>query len=189
MASAASKGIGMYCNNPGRVESLYVGVGVSLQGTRVSSAPSTSRQDGRGALRLVVLRASGLLDHSLSLADLGRETGLDGSDGTPGTAAVAGDEVQSVLTLVELGIGAAASLAGDVFDNVSTQNVLDLLLLEATLDDKTSATVDGTGSTQFGEQELGDVFVGSFMRLQISAMLAKMVFLLPSRRHCGGGIL
>lgn len=82
----------------------------------MSSAPSTSRQGGRGALRLVVWRASGLLDHSLSLADLGRETGLDGGDGTSGTAAVAGDEVQSVLTLVELGIGAAAGLASDVFD-------------------------------------------------------------------------
>lgn len=59
---------------------------------------------------------SDLFDHSLSLADLGRETSLDGSDGTSGTAAVAGDEVQSVLTLVELGIGAAAGLAGNVFD-------------------------------------------------------------------------
>ena len=27
-----------------------------------------------------------------------------------------------------------------------------------------------------------------FIRLQISGMLAKMVFLLPSRRHCGGGM-
>ena len=28
-----------------------------------------------------------------------------------------------------------------------------------------------------------------FIRLQISAIFAKIVFLLPSRRHCGGGIL
>jgi hypothetical protein len=69
-----------------------------------------------GILRYVVSVVSDLFDHSLSLADLGGETGLDGSDGTSGTAAVAGDEVQSVLTLVELGIGAAAGLAGDVFD-------------------------------------------------------------------------
>lgn len=69
-----------------------------------------------GVLRVVGFVASGLLDHSLSLADLCGETGLDGSDGTSGTAAVAGDEVQSVLALVELGIGAAAGLAGDVFD-------------------------------------------------------------------------
>ena len=69
-----------------------------------------------GLLRFVVLEASGLFDHSLSLADLCGETGLDGSDGTSGTAAVAGDEVQSVLTFVELGVGAAAGLAGNVFD-------------------------------------------------------------------------
>jgi hypothetical protein len=60
--------------------------------------------------------ANDLFDHALSLADLGGETSLDGSDGTSGTAAVAGDEVQSVLTLVELGIGAAAGLASNVFD-------------------------------------------------------------------------
>lgn len=69
-----------------------------------------------GMLRVVVVGASDLFDHSLSLADLCGETGLDGSDGTSGTAAVAGDEVQSVLTLVELGVGAAAGLAGDIFD-------------------------------------------------------------------------
>jgi hypothetical protein len=75
---------------------------------------SLSNDDGM--LRVGVLGVSGLFDHSLSLADLCGETGLDGSDGTSGTAAVAGDEVQSVLTLVELGIGAAAGLAGDVFN-------------------------------------------------------------------------
>lgn len=53
---------------------------------------------------------------SSSLADLGRETSLDGSDGTAGAARVAGDEVESVFSLVELGIRGAASLAGDIFD-------------------------------------------------------------------------
>ena len=52
---------------------------------------------------------------TLSLADLGGETGLDGCDGTARVAAVAGDKVQSVLALVELGVGAAAGLASDVF--------------------------------------------------------------------------
>jgi hypothetical protein len=67
--------------------------------------------------RVLVFRlTSDLFDHTLSLADLGGETSLDGSDGTSGTAAVAGDEVQSVLTLVELSIGAAAGLASNVFD-------------------------------------------------------------------------
>lgn len=34
--------------------------------------------------------------------------------------------------------------------------LLDLLLLEAALDDQPSGSVNGTGSTQFGEQELGN---------------------------------
>ena len=53
---------------------------------------------------------------SSALADLGRETSLDGSDGTSGTARVAGDEVETVLTLVELCIRRAASLASNVLD-------------------------------------------------------------------------
>jgi hypothetical protein len=53
---------------------------------------------------------------SLSAADLATETGLDGGDGTTGTARVAGDEVQTVLSLVEFCVGTAAGFAGDVFD-------------------------------------------------------------------------
>lgn len=53
---------------------------------------------------------------SPSAADLSTETGLDGSDGTTGTARVAGDEVETVFALVEFGIGAAAGFAGDVFN-------------------------------------------------------------------------
>lgn len=53
---------------------------------------------------------------SSALADLGRETGLDGRDGTSGTARVAGDEVETVLTLVELCIRRAAGLASNVLD-------------------------------------------------------------------------
>jgi len=60
------------------------------------------------------------LTHSLTLsssaADLSTETGLDGGDGTTGSARIAGNEVQTVLSLVELCIGAAAGLASDVFD-------------------------------------------------------------------------
>lgn len=94
---------------------------------------------------------------SLPLADLGRETSLDSRDGTPGTAGVAGNEVETVFSLVELGVGGSARFAGDVFYNVSSENVFDLLLLETTLDDQTTGSVDGTRGTQFGEQELGDV--------------------------------
>lgn len=49
--------------------------------------------------------------------------------------------------------------------NVSAQNVLNLLLLEATLDDKASATVDGTRGTQLSEQELGNVLIGTLHAL------------------------
>lgn len=56
------------------------------------------------------------LTSTLSAADLATETGLDGGDGTAGAAGVAGDEVQTVLALVELGVGAAAGFAGNVLD-------------------------------------------------------------------------
>jgi hypothetical protein len=56
------------------------------------------------------------LTSTLAAADLATETGLDGGDGTTRSTGVAGDEVQTVLTLVELGVRAAAGLAGNVFD-------------------------------------------------------------------------
>lgn len=74
-----------------------------------ASRPTTLRQQ----FKLLMLR---LNLHLLSLADLGGETSLDGGDGTTGAAVVAGDKVQTVLGLVELGIGRLAGLAGDVFD-------------------------------------------------------------------------
>lgn len=45
-----------------------------------------------------------LCDHLLSLSDLGGKTSLDSGDGPTRSAVVAGDEVQTVLTLVELGV-------------------------------------------------------------------------------------
>lgn len=59
------------------------------------------------------------LTGTLSAADLSTETCLDGRDRTARTAGVASDEVQTVLTLVQFSIGAAASLAGDVFNWIS----------------------------------------------------------------------
>lgn len=58
-------------------------------------------------------------------------------------------------------IGGTASLAGDIFDDVPPEDVLDLFLLEATLNNKTTGTVDGTTGTQLGEQELSNVLVGT----------------------------
>jgi hypothetical protein len=43
---------------------------------------------------------SNLTLHLLSLSDLGRETGLDSLDRTTRAARVAGDEVETVLSLV-----------------------------------------------------------------------------------------
>lgn len=47
------------------------------------------------------VKKTSLTDLPSTLADLGRETSLDGLDGTSGSAAVAGDEVETVLTLGE----------------------------------------------------------------------------------------
>ena len=106
------------CSDPSRIgspESTQAKLAVAAYKHLAQLLWRSCSNDG-GMLRVVVSEVSDLFDHSLSLADLGGETGLDGSDGTSGTAAVAGNEVQSVLSLVELGIGAAAGLAGDVFD-------------------------------------------------------------------------
>ena len=54
--------------------------------------------------------------HLSSLADLGRETGLDGSDTTSRAAVVASNEVETVLSLVEFGVGGFTGFASDVFD-------------------------------------------------------------------------
>ena len=80
---------------------------------------------------------------SLPLSNLCRETSLDGRDGPPRAAAVASNEVKTVLSLVELGIWGAASFAGYVFHNIAPQNVLNLFLLESTLDDQASTAVHG----------------------------------------------
>lgn len=56
----------------------------------------------------------------------------------------------------------AACLARDVLDNVSAKNVLDLLLLETTLDDQSAFTSHGTAGTQLSEQELCDVLFCTF---------------------------
>ena len=108
----------MCCSDPGRndsTERTQVKLAVAAYKHLAQMLLRSLSNDG-GSLRVVVFGTSDLFDHSLSLADLCGETGLDGSDGTSGTAAVAGDEVQSVLTLVELGIGAAAGLTSDVFN-------------------------------------------------------------------------
>ena len=41
--------------------------------------------------------------------------------------------------------------------DIPTEDVLDLLLLEATLDDKTAGSIDGAGGTHFGEHVLDDM--------------------------------
>lgn len=63
-----------------------------------------------------------LSTHLLSLADLGRETCLDCRDGPPRTTGVACDEVQTVLSLVELGIGRTAGLEGKAKSAVRSCN-------------------------------------------------------------------
>jgi hypothetical protein len=62
-------------------------------------------------------------------------------------------------------IWGTARLAGDVFDNVPPEHVLNLLLLEATLDDQPAVTSDGTAGTQLSEQELCDVLLGTLHAL------------------------
>ena len=112
-----------------------------------------------------------------SLPNLRLETGLDRVDGPSRAARLARHEEYTVLLRKER-VRRLARLAGDVLDcgrrcqpstrqcqwlewtgrtDVTTQNVLDLLLLETTLDDKAPRAVDGAGGTHFREHVLDDV--------------------------------
>ena len=91
-----------------------------------------------------------------TLAGLRLETALDGADGTLGSTLFAGDEEDAVL-LCELGFWTLASLADDVFGDVSSEDVLDLLGLETAADDETLGAVDGADGSQLGKEELDDV--------------------------------
>lgn len=102
-----------------------------------------------------------LTHHPPSLSDLGRETSLDGLYRTTRSAAVACDKVETVLTLGEIGVGRTACLARHVLDNVPPEHVLQLLLLETTLDNQTLLVGKRTACTQFGKQELSNVLVGT----------------------------
>jgi hypothetical protein len=52
---------------------------------------------------------------SATLSNLGRETSLNSSNTSSGTARVASNEIQSVLSLVEFSIWRSAGFAGDIF--------------------------------------------------------------------------
>ena len=75
------------------------------------------------------------------LADLRLETSLDRVDRTPGSAGLARDEEDTVL-LGKESVGGLARLARNVLDEVAAKDVLDLLLLEAALDNEAARTVD-----------------------------------------------
>ena len=91
-----------------------------------------------------------------SLPNLGLEPTLDRINRTPRPTALARNEENTVL-LTKESIGRLAGLARNVLDEVATEDVLDLFLLEAAFDDEASGTIDGAGGTHFGEEELNDV--------------------------------
>jgi len=70
------------------------------------------------------------------------------------------DEVQTVLLLQD-GVGTLTRATRDVLADVVTNHGLDLLGLEATLDDQAMVTVDGTAGTEFGKGVGQDVLGAS----------------------------
>ena len=86
------------------------------RGKENHKSPKDSRKEIQPPPPWLPQRRHTSLTLSLSASDLATETGLDSGDGTTGSAGVAGNEVQTVLTLVEFGVGTAASLASNVFD-------------------------------------------------------------------------
>jgi len=97
--------------------------------------------------------------HPLTLANLGRESRFDGRNRPSRPATIACDKVQPILALAQLCVGRSARLAGHIFDDIAPEHVLDLLLLESSLDDQSFTAVHTAARTQFCEQKLGDVLV------------------------------
>ena len=90
-------------------------------------------------------------------ADLGLETAFDRVDRAARSTGLAGHEEDTIL-LRKQRVGRFTRLARDVLDDVASEDVLDLLLLEAALDDEAAGTVDAARCTHLGEEELDDVF-------------------------------
>lgn len=65
---------------------------------------------------MIIMDIAAGLTSPLPPSDLSTETSLNGSNTAPTAAGVACDEVETVLSLVEFGIGTSTSLASDVFD-------------------------------------------------------------------------
>lgn len=85
------------------------------------------------------------------------ESALNRVDRPPAPTALTTHKKDPIL-LREERIGAFACLASHILDDVPPQHVLDLFLLETTLDDEAGRAVDGAGRTHFGEKEGDDMF-------------------------------
>merc|ERR1719183_512139 len=83
-------------------------------------------------------------------------TGADGS----AVAAVAKVEAGGLI-LDELGVGTAAHLAGDVFDDVLAEETFDVLGHVLAADDEALVAIDGSLGTELGHEELEDVLGGT----------------------------
>lgn len=91
--------------------------------------------------------------HRRTLGGKSLETGLDARHRTTGAACFTLEEVESGVFLEDR-VRGTTGVAGDVLLDVSTEDVLDLLGLEATLDDQLRVSVNGTTGTQLSEQKV-----------------------------------
>ena len=104
-------------------------------------------------------QASRSTQEPLPLPDLRGETRLNRRHTPPTPTAVARDKIQPVLAFTQLRVRTPARLARDILDNIPSQHILDLLLLEAALNHKSFTPVDGTRCAELREQKLRDVLV------------------------------
>ena len=96
-----------------------------------------------------------------ALSGDGLETGLDGLHRAPRVTGHALQEEQPAL-LVEDGVGGSAGVARHVLLDVPPEHVLNVLLLEAALDDQLVVAVEGAHGSQLGEEE-GEEMLGLTM--------------------------
>lgn len=119
-----------------------------------------------------------------TLAGDGLETGLNTSDRASRPARLALQEEQPGV-LLEDGFGRAAGVARHVLLDVPPQHVLDLLRLEAALDDELGVAVDGTARAQLGEQKVQQVLRLSMQRFADFGKVGKRRLLGAHAQHLG----
>jgi len=88
-----------------------------------------------------------------------------------------------MVTLLEVGIRGLAGTTSNIFQDITSQNVFQLLLLEFTPNNQSLASINRSGGTQFGEQKLRHMFIVSLHSLANIRDIRKNSLLISFSEH------